>query len=551
GELYENAALNLYTDAAASAGFSAVFGTLWIVDAWPSFWVELKLTKNLVLLECFSLLVVLEVWGSQLANKHVVWHCYNMGVVHVVNNLSSSNSPPEGTPCLEHLWNLVLAEFQNGCLSLADKNWHAYIASWNEWMMFKASIPKDRYQRDNDFLLSFVLEQVEAQYSLSAITKKLAGVAFFLKVQDEADITKSFLIKQSFGILKQSCLLCCFSVSFLANKRCPGRIERDDIHLVDGKLKITLKKSKTDNVGKGTTLWLGNSTEQSLCPVLAFSHYQQVRPCLSGPFFIHSDGSFVTRFQFAKILKGAVNKLGIPPDHYNTHSFRIGAATQASLMGLGEEFIKKLGRWNSSRYQLYFYLLFTVSPPLVRISGHSFIRRARDRAEQRTFTTNLGIKDVRIVWKGIQGLKWPDLLPIIFQMKARWGFPATILIHLSGNDIGKGRNIYLIRNIKRDLAQIKFIFPNTVIIWSEVVPRLVWLQDAGFHPLKRCRKTRNFTISKFSKTVNILVYRQYELEQGYEGLYCSDRLHLSKISFDILNMGFQNAIERALHVWPM
>ncbi|OCT91864.1 hypothetical protein XELAEV_18014921mg [Xenopus laevis] len=173
-------------------------------------------------------------------------------------------------------------------MSLADNTWHAYIARWNEWMKFKTSFPKHHYQGDSDVLLSLVLEQVEAQYSLSAITKKLAGISFFLKVQ-----------------------------------------------------------------GRGTTLWLGNSTEQSICPVLAFSHYQQVSPCLPGPFFIHSDGSFVTRFQFVKIVKGAVRKLGIPPDHYNTHSFRIGAATQASLMGLGEEFIKRLGRWNSSMYQLY------------------------------------------------------------------------------------------------------------------------------------------------------------------------------------------------------
>ncbi|XP_041446756.1 uncharacterized protein LOC121403117 isoform X1 [Xenopus laevis] len=192
-----------------------------------------------------------------------------------------------------------------------------------------------------------------------------------------------------------------------------------------------------------------------------------------------------------------------------------------------------------------------VSPPLVWIIGHSFVHRARARAEQRTYTTNLGIKDVRIVWMGIRGLKWPDLLPIILQMKSRWGFPAIILIHLAGNDIGKGRNIDLIRNIKRDLAQIRFIFPNTVIMWSEVVPRLVWLQDAGFHPLERCRKKLNFAISKFSKTVNILVYRHYELEQGFEGLYRADRVHLSDIGFDILNMGFQSAIERALHVWGM
>ncbi|OCT91753.1 hypothetical protein XELAEV_18014818mg [Xenopus laevis] len=332
-------------------------------------------------------------------------------------------------------------------------------------MKFKTSFPKDHYQGDSDVLLSFVLEQVEAQYSLSAIMKKLAGISF-LKVQGEADITKSFLVKQILRGFETMLFTLLFSVSFFGalrvsesvshSKRSPGGIGSEDIHLVESKLKIILKKSKTDKVGRGTTLWLGNSTEQSICPVLAFSHYQQVRPCFPGPFFIHSDGSFVTSFQFVKILKGA-----------NTHSFSIGAATQASLMGLGEEFIKRLGRWNSSRYQLYTYpclvsLIFfvTVSPTLVWIIGHSFVHRARARAEQQTYTTNLGIKDVRIVWMGIRGLKWPDLLPIILQMKSRWGFPAIILIHLSGNDIGKGRKMYLIRNIKKEtLLRSNLFFP--------------------------------------------------------------------------------------------
>ncbi|OCT60818.1 hypothetical protein XELAEV_18046840mg [Xenopus laevis] len=440
-------------------------------------------------------------------------------------------------------------------MSLADKTWHAYITSWNEWMKFKTSFPK--VQGEADITKSFLVKQI------------LRGVGRITQAVDiRRPITLSLLkdlvlvLPQCFSQFETILFTWLFSMSFFGalrvsesvshSKRSPGGIGSEDIHLVEGKLKIILKKSKTDKVGRGTTLWLGNSTEQSICPVSAFSHYQQVRPCLPGPFFIHSDGSFMTRFQFVKILKGAVSKLGIPPEHYNTHSFRIGAATQASLMGLGEDFIKRLGRWNSSRYQLYSYLLFvTVSPPLVWIIGHSFVHRAGDRAEQRTYTTNLDSKDVRIVWMGIRGLKWPDFLPIILQMKARWGFPAIILIHLSGNDIGKGRNIDLIRNIKRDLAQIKCIFPNTVIIWSEVMPGLVWLQDAGFHPLERCRKKLNFAIAKFSKTVNILVYRHCELEQGYEGLYRSDRVLLSDIGFDILNMGFQNAIDRALHVLGM
>ncbi|XP_041428581.1 uncharacterized protein LOC121396972 [Xenopus laevis] len=85
--------LHLFTDAASSAGFGAIFNSHWCSDSWPISWHEQNLTKNLVLLEFFPILVVLEIWGAHLANKRIIWHTDNLGVVYVLNNLTS-NSPP-------------------------------------------------------------------------------------------------------------------------------------------------------------------------------------------------------------------------------------------------------------------------------------------------------------------------------------------------------------------------------------------------------------------------------------------------------------------------
>ena len=38
---------------------------------------------------------------------------------------------------------------------------------------------------------------------------------------------------------------------------------------------------------------------------------------------------------------------------FNTHSFRIGAATSAFVNGKSEEEIKKLGRWTSKCFERY------------------------------------------------------------------------------------------------------------------------------------------------------------------------------------------------------
>ncbi|XP_041417142.1 peroxisome proliferator-activated receptor gamma coactivator-related protein 1-like [Xenopus laevis] len=186
-------------------------------------------------------------------------------------------------------------------------------------------------------------------------------------------------------------------------------------------------------------------------------------------------------------------------------------------------------------------------PLMVWIIGHSFVFHAKKRAEERPYGVNLGLENVNIVWMGVRGLKWDDMLPIALQMSTRWGIPAIITVHLGGNDIGSFRSIDLIRNIKRDLAQLRFLFPDSCIVWSEVIPRLIWLQDV--RPLERCRKKVNFCISKFAKSVNILVHRHFELELGGEGLYWHDRVHLSDIGYDIFNMGIQDALEKAIKVW--
>ena len=60
----------------------------------------------------------------------------------------------------------------------------------------------------------------------------------------------------------------------------------------------------------------------------------------------------LTRQSFSTSLSNlAATKL----DHhkYNTHSFRIGAATSAKLAGVSELDIKMLGRWRSNTFECY------------------------------------------------------------------------------------------------------------------------------------------------------------------------------------------------------
>ena len=47
---------------------------------------------------------------------------------------------------------------------------------------------------------------------------------------------------------------------------------------------------------------------------------------------------------------------GLQPNNYNTHTFRIGAATTAAAAGLPAWLVKILGCWCSDSYERYIHL---------------------------------------------------------------------------------------------------------------------------------------------------------------------------------------------------
>ena len=78
-----------------------------------------------------------------------------------------------------------------------------------------------------------------------------------------------------------------------------------------------------------------------------------VRPSINGSFFCHFNHEKVTRYQVTVILKSALRFLGYNENDYNTHSFRIGAATHAAKMGKSDDEIITMGWWKSDSYKRY------------------------------------------------------------------------------------------------------------------------------------------------------------------------------------------------------
>lgn len=118
-------------------------------------------------------------------------------------------------------------------------------------------------------------------------------------------------------------------------------------------LNIFIAHSKTDRSGKGVWITLYSCRAVEICPLRTVKEYLSIRPSGEGRFLGHLDGSPLTGYQFNMVLKKCMLKLGLQAFHFTSHSFRIGAATEAAKMGLDAAIIKRIGRWNLQRFNIY------------------------------------------------------------------------------------------------------------------------------------------------------------------------------------------------------
>lgn len=73
--------LNLYTDAAGSLGFGAIFGNHWCHGAWPNNW----LTYNIAVWELYPIVLSLYLWGQHMENQSILFFTDNEALVSVIN----------------------------------------------------------------------------------------------------------------------------------------------------------------------------------------------------------------------------------------------------------------------------------------------------------------------------------------------------------------------------------------------------------------------------------------------------------------------------------
>ena len=139
------------------------------------------------------------------------------------------------------------------------------------------------------------------------------------------------------------------------------RIRRCDLDFQEGYLKITISKSKNDQLHEGNEVLI----HEDLSPHSAF---QLLQAYLSGasisqncnkfifrPMSKHksthrliNDNRHISYTTFREQLKSDLSRILPNVSQFSTHSLRAGGATAAANAGVSDRIIQRQGRWKSS-----------------------------------------------------------------------------------------------------------------------------------------------------------------------------------------------------------
>ncbi|MDC0618393.1 site-specific integrase [Candidatus Pelagibacter sp.] len=141
----------------------------------------------------------------------------------------------------------------------------------------------------------------------------------------------------------RSLILIGFSGGFRRNEIVS--LDYDDLDFVLEGLKISLRRSKTDQFGEGFTKALPYFDSSQYCPVVSLKNWLEISKIKSGPVFRRFvKGSKLSENRLtdqtvALLIKEYLNLAGIDSKNYSGHSLRSGFATSAAESGVEERSI--------------------------------------------------------------------------------------------------------------------------------------------------------------------------------------------------------------------
>ncbi|XP_075054589.1 uncharacterized protein LOC142140697 [Mixophyes fleayi] len=170
---------------------------------------------------------------------------------------------------------------------------------------------------------------------------------------------------------------------------------------------------------------------------------------------------------------------------------------------------------------------FSVKKTRIWVVGHSFIFWAAKHRIAESLSGFTHPVDIR--WLGKRGMVWAALIPTLREEIEVHGTPDIVVIHLGGNDVGKGKSLDLIINIREDLAQIHARWPSMKVCWSNIIPRLSWRSSIPPATLiKVVKKINGYARQNIRGTQGVVISHP-GLTVDKRHLFRADGVHLSPV----------------------
>ncbi|XP_077779613.1 uncharacterized protein LOC144326732 [Podarcis muralis] len=231
----------------------------------------------------------------------------------------------------------------------------------------------------------------------------------------------------------------------------------------------------------------------------------------------------MSRYQFTRVLRKAIEACGLSAQEYAAHSFRIVLHSLVRDQSLGLTYLPSP-----------LFLPLALLRRNVWICGHSIVHWARVRAARCGLAPNLGLpNDVRVSWFARRGMRWEELMPVLREKVANFGPPDAIVIQLGENDLTSRKSADLLGSIKRDLNALAALCPRTTVFWSSLLKRIEWRGAQSCLAIERTRKLVNRAVARWVRFMFGRVIRHDRIRIGDQALYRNDGVHLSDLGNDI------------------